>query len=772
MSLTGNSVETGRARRCDLCSLFESNAFGIFFTTVRAKLLGMGRSPKEGGSQKTCLNEKWFSVAHVAVGARRHRILRIKKGNPRVDSFGSGIVFWVMKNCVLHILSLLSIICFFPDPLLVMAEEPEKTTQLETVVVTAEQDQPDYQTGDVDMGETTGFVTVIERDAFEGKMEDLAEVLQNEAGVQVRQSGGLGSFSTISLRGSSSDQVMVYMDGVLLNDASGGGVDLSNISLSDVAAIEIYRGVTPVNFNKASIGGVVNIRTLRGKKGLNASATLGYGSFNTRQASAFINHKPGDWDYLVSASYLASDNDFEYLYDNHTEYNPNDDKWVKRNNAQFDQENVLAKFGYDFNDDMRIDLLNQWFSKDQGLPTWNNSSKADASLQTERNITSLGFTANDLGPLHFNTRTNVDYSYKDELYNDSHGTIGLGRQKSRYITQRYGGNFFLEWLTDMNIVSFMADFHEETYDPEDLLTSKNPNKSTRDTLNLGLQDSVLLFEDRLTVTPGLRYTYLKDDLKSATNTFGQPLEGEERNENYLSPQIGVKYAPLDWLNLRSNLAKYTREPSFFELFGDRGFTVGNPDLKAEKGVNFDAGFEIKYPTKIWWLNYVSVNAAYFGSNVDDLITFVYDSRGIGKAQNISQAEIRGVESEIRIDFLKYFRLVGNATWQDPVNKSQVAAFDGNILPGRFQTSYLGRLEAWYAGVKVFGEYVRETGMYYDSANLLPAKDKNEINSGISWLFHSFLFSLEGRNLTNEQYEDFNGYPMPGRAFYFTVGYRY
>jgi len=678
-----------------------------------------------------------------------------------------------MKKYIRNIVSAFCLGFLVSNPVIVFADEPqESTTTLDEVVVTAEQEQPDYQTGDVDLAETTGFVTVIKREAFEGKMEDLAEVLQNEAGVQVRQSGGLGSFSTVSLRGSSSDQVMVFLDGVLLNDASGGGVDLSTIALSDVAAIEVYRGVTPVNFNKASIGGVVNIRTLRATEGLKASATLGYGSFNTRKASGFVNQKVGKWDYLVSAGYLASDNDFEYLYDNHTEYNPNDDKWVKRNNAQFDQQNVLAKAGYDFSDDLRIALVNQYFSKDQGLPTWNNSSKADASLETMRNITSLSFIANDLGALHLNTRTSIDYSYKDELYNDSHGTIGLGRQKSRYITKRYGGDFFTEWLTDMNVLSFMADFHHESYDPEDLLTQKNPNQSNRDILNLGLQDSVFLFQDQLTISPALRYTYLKDDLQSATSMFGQPLEGSERNENYLSPQIGVKYTPLKWLNLRSNLAKYTREPSFFELFGDRGFIVGNPDLEAEKGVNFDFGFEARYPTKIWWLEYVSVNAAYFGSNVDDLITFVYDSRGIGKAQNISEAVIRGVESEIRIDFLKYFRLVGNATWQDPVNNSQVKAFDGNILPGRFQTSYLGRLEARYAGVKVFCEYLRETGMYYDSANLLPAKDKNEINSGISWLFHSFLFSLEGRNLTNQQYEDFNGYPMPGRAFYFTVGYRY
>ena len=654
----------------------------------------------------------------------------------------------------------------------VFAESGRDAATLDTIVVTADQEDEKFQTGDVDMEETTGFVTVIEREAFEGKMEDLAEVLQNEAGVQVRQAGGLGSFSTVSLRGSSSDQVMVFVDGVLLNDASGGGVDLSSIALSDVAAIEVYRGVTPINFNKASIGGVVNIRTLRAKEGLNASATLGYGSFNTRQASGFVNHKRGKWDYLISASYLASDNDFKFLNDNHTKYNPNDDKWEKRNNAQFDQENVLAKFGYDFTDDMRIDLVNQWFSKDQGLPNWNNSPKADASFATERNITALSFIANDVGPLHFNSRTSIDYSYKDELYNDSHGTIGLGRQKSRYITKRYGGDFFLEWLTDMNVLSFMADFHHEGYDPQDLLTHKNPNKSTRDTLTFGLQDSVLLFQDSLTITPALRYTHLKDDLRSATNMWGVVLEGKERNEDYLSPQIGAKYSPLDWLSLRSNLAKYVREPSFFELFGDRGFIVGNPDLKAEKGVNFDAGFELRWPAKAWWLKYISLNAAYFGSNVDDLITFVYDSRGIGKAQNISKAEIRGVESAISIDFLKYFRLVGNATWQDPVNKSEVKAFNGKKLPGRFENSYLGRLEARYAGVKVYGEYIRETGMCYDSANLLPAKDKNEFNAGVSWLLHSFLFSLEGRNLTNEQYEDFNGYPMPGRAFYFTVGYRY
>ena len=154
----------------------------------------------------------------------------------------------------------------------VFAESDAHTPTLGTVVVTATSEETPFETGDVETEESTGFVSVIHREDFEGKMEDLADVLQNEAAVEVRQSGGLGSFSTISIRGSSSDQVMVFLDGVLLNDASGGGVDLSSISLSDVESIEIYRGVTPINFDKASIGGVVNIKTLRAKEGIHASA--------------------------------------------------------------------------------------------------------------------------------------------------------------------------------------------------------------------------------------------------------------------------------------------------------------------------------------------------------------------------------------------------------------------------------------------------------------------------------------------------------------------
>jgi len=674
----------------------------------------------------------------------------------------------LMKKQIILLLS--SLLLLFLMSVCVFAETDRKAVTLETVVVTAKKPEEILQTGDVDKEQTPAFFSVIEKEEFEGKIEDLSELLSKEAGIQARRSGGMGSSSTVSLRGSSSDQVMVFLDGILLNGTSGGGVDLGNISLSDIEAIEIYRGVTPINFGKASIGGVVNIRTLRSKKGFNGNVNIGYGSFNTRKLSGFINHKPGKWDYLISADFLSSDNDFKILNDNGTEWNEEDDLVEKRNNAQFDQKNILTKFGFDFKDDVRIDFLNQWFSKDQGLPSWNNSENTKSTFDTERNISTLKLTVNDVGPYHFNTSTRVDYSCKEEDYDDSEGHIGLGDQHSVYTTTSFGVNFFLEWLTEWNVLTLMVDAKHEEYDSEDLLGSHNPNESSRDTFSIGLQDSFIFFEDRLIVTPAVRYTSLEDELESGTSIWGTPLEGNSRDKDYINPQIGLKYHILDWLSLKTNLANYVREPSFFELFGDRGFFLGNNDLKAEEGTNFDAGFEIKWAGTGDWLSGISCNAAYFRSDVDNLITVSYDARGIGKYTNISEAHIEGVELGINLELLKYFRFVGNATWQDPENRSEIEAFNGKKLPGRFEKSYLGRIEALHRGFRLYAEYVLEKDMYYDTANLLNAEDKKEVNAGISWLFRSFLFSFEAKNLTDNQYEDFRGYPLPGRSYFFSIKY--
>jgi iron complex outermembrane receptor protein len=266
----------------------------------------------------------------------------------------------------------------------------------------------------------------------------------------------------------------------------------------------------------------------------------------------------------------------------------------------------------------------------------------------------------------------------------------------------------------------------------------------------------------------LRYTRIDDELESAVNSFGAPLEGQSKESSYLTPQLGIKYSLYNWLILKSNIAKYFREPSFFELFGDRGFFIGNEELRAEEGINYDAGLEANLISSGRWFSRISINGAYFVSDVDDLITRVYDSRGIGKAVNISSSFLRGIESGINVDFLRYLHFSANATWQDTENQNMIRAFNDKKLPGMFENSYLIRLEANYKGLKVYCENIQEKDMYYDTANLIEAEDKIETNAGILYSYGLLLFSLEGKNLGDNLYEDFNGYPLPGRSYFFNI----
>ncbi len=370
------------------------------------------------------------------------------------------------------------------------AQTDPATVSMDELVVTAHRPERSQETGDVNLDATPSFYSLITREEFEGKIESLAEVIEKEAGVQVRQAGGLGSYSTVSLRGSTSDQVLVFLDGILLNDASGGGVDLSTISLSDVDSIEIYRGVTPAGFGKSSMGGVVNIRTLRSQKGIHGNLSASYGSFDTWKLSGLLNHKPGQWDYLVSADYLKSENDFDFLNDNGTDWNPDDDRVERRHNARFHENNILAKLGYDLTDKVRVDFMDQWFSKKQGLPSWNNSELSRTGFETDRNIATLKLTANDVGSYHFNTSTFLDYTHKIEEYDDSEGQVGLGKQRNRYTTERFGGHGIVDWHTEWNTLSFMLDAQRETYTPVDLLhPDDHIDESSRDSLSLGLQDT-------------------------------------------------------------------------------------------------------------------------------------------------------------------------------------------------------------------------------------------------------------------------------------------
>ncbi|HEX9427663.1 MAG TPA: TonB-dependent receptor plug domain-containing protein, partial [Candidatus Polarisedimenticolia bacterium] len=83
----------------------------------------------------------------------------------------------------------------------------------------------------------TAFATVIHAEDFADRLTSVEELMREAVGVSVQSLGG--AYATVSVRGSTAEQVVVYLDGVPLNRALGGAVNLADLSLSQVESIEI-----------------------------------------------------------------------------------------------------------------------------------------------------------------------------------------------------------------------------------------------------------------------------------------------------------------------------------------------------------------------------------------------------------------------------------------------------------------------------------------------------------------------------------------------------
>ena len=147
--------------------------------------------------------------------------------------------------------------------------------------------------------------------------EDLPQLLSELPGVSVTRLGGLGSMATLSLRGSSADQVEVYFDGVPLSPASGGGVDIGLIPVVDLESIEVYRGMSPIGFGTSAMGGIVSLSSATPtNSGVRAYA--GGGSFGTGFAGVQGRWAGNNLRALASVNGLGSAGDFTYANDNAT----------------------------------------------------------------------------------------------------------------------------------------------------------------------------------------------------------------------------------------------------------------------------------------------------------------------------------------------------------------------------------------------------------------------------------------------------------------------
>lgn len=209
-----------------------------------------------------------------------------------------------MKTCVFHArLAALPLAAAAAFPALSQtAAQAGTAPQLKEMVVTATRSaQP--------IGDVIADVTVIDRETIErAGPVGLADVLVRVPGIQITRNGGIGSNTSVFVRGGETRHTPVFVDGVRVeSQTTAGAASWNNIPLSLIDRIEIVRGPSSAVYGSDAVAGVIQIFTKRGEGPFSPSVTVGYGSYNTSRVELAASGSAGAFDYSLGLTQGQSD---------------------------------------------------------------------------------------------------------------------------------------------------------------------------------------------------------------------------------------------------------------------------------------------------------------------------------------------------------------------------------------------------------------------------------------------------------------------------------
>lgn len=561
---------------------------------------------------------------------------------------------------------------------------------------------------------------------------DLASLLGTLPGVQVRRSGGLGAYSEASLRGSNGRQVRLLLDGQPLDTGGGEATSLALISPLMLQDVTVYKGRVPIDL-AGGLAGTIDLRTpevLRAP--LLGSASIG--SFSERQLHAAGQLAPG---LQLAAGLQRADNDFRYR----NAFKPFDptDPDRRRREPRLNADTAKRYALMQLRAPLRISA--HVIDDEQSLPTRLNLPGQTARLDTQTYGMTLGSPVSDRWQHRLST------GWVDERFRDRDSQTGLGAQDALTQTFRIDGQSRFT-TADGSIAVINAEHIR--YRAEDRLDDVPTAEAERVQLGGGLESFRDLGAWRGNVSVGLRWSQDRANGVQDDDWQIEPAVG-------LTRRIGPCIAA-------GNLGSRERLPTFFERYGDRGLFRGNPALRAERAHYADLGARCA-PVDSGW----TLDASVFGQDLRDAISPTFNAQGVGRAINTDRAEIYGLEWSVTTALSGWQGQLGG-TLQHTEDRSDIRATRGKQLPGRYSEQFNARLERPVFGLRVHYAFGYEHGQFYDSPNLLKAVPLRRHDIGVSSQWQRLGWSLQALNLRNDNAEQFNGFPTPGRRFLLTLSY--
>jgi iron complex outermembrane receptor protein len=637
------------------------------------------------------------------------------------------------------------------------APTPDETPSapIETVTVSAEAERA--------VADPTAFATVIRASDYADRITTLPDLLSEAVGVQVKSLGG--EFATVSIRGSSAEQVVVYLDGVPLNRALGGGVNLADIPLVQLDSIEIYRGVTPASLSMASIGGAILLHSRAPGPGDHGGASASYGSYSTAQVAASYAHGGENGDGLVAVDGATSDGDFTYLDNNGTPAEPADDVTTRRVNNAFTRAHALLRGGLT-EGPARITVLADLMGRDQGVPGIDALQSPTSRLSVRRSLLSAGAEAPGLAGGRLLLRGSLQGTLYSEAFDGSSGDIGWVPRSSDHRMESTGLETGGTWiLTRRQALSFMGALRLESARLDDVTSEAPPSHSEggRRIATATIEDQISWDAGRFVLNPSLRHERYDSRFTPGTAFISSP--ADDLTDASTTGKIGILARLTGALALRANAGSFLRLPDLQELYGYQGSIEGNPALLPERGTNFDLGLTATTTRAHGALREGRVEGVLFETRADNLIVYEAVAPSTVQARNTGEALIRGVELSGSFAAGRFNGTL-SIVHQAAVDASDTA-YNGNDLPGRPRDELNAGAGLAIGRGRAAWEFTYVGANYVDRPNTedgrLPARYLHDLSYRLP-LAHRIEATLAVHNLFDDRTVDVARFPLPGRSF--------
>lgn len=615
--------------------------------------------------------------------------------------------------------------------------------------------------------EPTVSASIVDAQHRSKALESVDELMLEVPGTRLQRFGAFGSFTALSLRGAEFDHTTVLFGNIPLRSADGGPFDLSTIPLNVLERVEVYRGGAPAWLASSGIGGVLQL-VPRQAHHTAAEAGIGFGSFgllDSHAATTVVGPKGLRWTAV--AGLTKSDNDFEYLDDGGTHFDTSDDVTKKRRNADLRQGHTLLHLAAPLWQG-ELEALAFGFGRTGGEPgpAFQGSEQTHRTLS--RYLTALRYSqqARDAAPAGKKWRWQLlgSAAYSRNQFTDRLGEIGLGQRATddrSFLSQLRGAAEWdvLPWLGFTTV----AQWEHETYAPQDAYAPQPVGTSDRDRLS-GTLETVLqgqLGPHRWQLRPSARLELVSSRLSSirpeSLNTATEDL--------IVAPTFrmgGVLELTKDVAAVAS-IFQSTRVPTVVELFGDRGYLLGNTNLAPEKALGIDAG--VNWHGKQGALTARSQLRGFLTS-IQDLIVFAQlNAQQLYGPRNIGQAMLYGIEAGSELTLFEQWSLIANAT-------AMVAEDDqtGRTLPLRPRLQAYVRPEYRFAdfdGIDagtVFGDMQYRSNFFTDVTNIVVLPEQWVFGLGTRWLMLNEQLEIAAavRNVFDATVRDVVAFPLPGR----------